>query len=118
MRAFIIVLSLFVLAGCGAQQHRSYGIQEESQLVVRGEQLVGASIAIGPSFSKVLTKEDLTPYEMGVPGAKNREEEDLETVTIKVTPGSHKVRLERDGAVLLEQELYFSQGQTREQRLR
>lgn len=118
MRAFIIALSLSVIAGCGAQQHRAYGIQEESQLVLRGEQLIGATIVIEPAFRKVVTKNDLTPYEMGVAGAKNREEEDLETVTVKVEPGTRKIRLERDGTVLLEQELYFSKGQTRELRLR
>lgn len=118
MRILLIGLSLVVLAGCGAQQHRAYGIEENSQLVIRAEQLVGATLSVAPSFHKLITADDLTSYQLGVLGAKNREVENLETVTVQVTPGSRRVRLERNGAVLLDQELYFVQGQTRELRIR
>lgn len=118
MRALLIGLAMVVLAGCGAQQKRTYGIEEESRLVVRAEQLVGATMTIEPSLRKSITKEDLTPYQMGIAGAKDPEEQNLETITVKVAPGTHRVKLERDGVVLLDQELYFGQGQTRELRIR
>jgi len=107
-----------VLAGCGAQQKRTFGLEEESLLVVRAVQLVGATVTVEPAFRRSITKEDLTPFQMGIAGAKDPEEQNLETITVKVTPGTHRVRVEKDGKVLLEQELFFSQGQTRELRIR
>jgi len=107
-----------VLAGCGAQQKRTFGLEEESLLVVRAVQLVGATVTVEPAFRRSITTEDLAPVQMGIAGAKDPEEQNLETITVKVTPGTHRVRVEKDGKVLLEQELFFSQGQTRELRIR
>lgn len=118
MRALLIGLAMAILAGCGAQQKRAYGIEEESRLVVRAEQLVGATVTIEPSFQKAITKDDLTPYQFGIGGVKDPEEQNLETITVKVAPGTHRVKIERNGAVLLDQQVYFSQGQTRELRIR
>lgn len=118
MRALLIGLMMVVVAGCGAQQKRTYGLEEGSLLVVRAAQLVGATMTIDPSYRRSIAKDDLTPYQMGIAGAKDPEEQNLETITVKVTPGTHRVKVEKDGAVLLDQELYFSQGQTRELRIR
>lgn len=118
MRALLIALAVTVLAGCGAQQQRTYGIEEESRLVVRAVHLVGSTVTVEPFFKKSITKEDLTPYQFGIAGAKDSEEQNLETITVKVSPGKHKVKVESNGAVVIDQELYFGQGQTRELRIR
>lgn len=118
MRWLATVLSLALVAGCGAQRHRVVGVEESTQLVVRAEQMIGDTVSVEPTFRKVITKDDLTPYQLGVLGAKDREEERLQTVTIKVSPGTHRVRVERGGVVLLDQEMYFGQGQTRELRVK
>jgi hypothetical protein len=118
MRRILICLALAMLAGCGAQQQRAYGIDQETLLVVRATQLVGATLTVEPSYKAAITKQDLTPYKFGIPGAADTENETLETVTIKVTPGTHRVKIELDGQVLLDQDLYFGQGQTRELRVR
>lgn len=118
MKKALIGLALVLLAGCGAQQQRSYGIDENTRLVVRSEQLVGTTLTIAPSFTKTITREDLTPYEFGIGGVKDKEVQNLETITVNVTPGAHHVKVERNGVAVLEQDLYFSQGQTRELRIR
>lgn len=118
MKKILVGMALTVLVGCGAQQQRAYGIEEESRLVVRAEQLVGATITIEPAFKKSITKDDLTPYAFGVPGAKDKEEQHLETITVKVDPGTRRVKVERNGIALIEQDMYFAQGQTRELRIR
>lgn len=117
MKRLLVGLSLVVLAACGAQQQRTYGIEEETQLVLRSEQLVGATVTIAPSFTKSITKDDLTPYRMGIAGVKDKEVQNLQTITLKVTPGTHRVTVERNGVAVLDQNLYFGQGQTRELRI-
>jgi hypothetical protein len=118
MKRFLIGLALAVLAGCGAQQQRTYGIEEETQLVLRSEHLVGNTVTIGPSFKKTIAEEDLTPFQMGIAGVNDREPQTLQTITLKVTPGTHHVKVERNGVPVLDTDLYFGKGQTREQRIR
>lgn len=118
MRNFLFAIALALLAGCGGQQQRTYGIEQESMVVIRAASLVGATVTIDPAFNKPITKEDLTPFAMGVAGVKDPENQVLETITVKVSPGTHRVKVERGGAVLLDQELYIGEGQTRELRVR
>lgn len=118
MRKIIACMFMVLLAACGGQQQRAGGIQEETMLIIRSEQLVGATVSVQPAFERVITEQDLTPYGMGVAGATDREEERLETLTIKVDAGTHRVKVTRGGNVVLDKELYFSQGQTRELRVR
>ena len=118
MKRFFIGLALVLLAACGAQQQRTYGLEEDTQLVLRSEQLVGITVTIGSSFNKTITEDDLTPYQMGIAGVKDREPQTLQTITIKVSPGTHRVKVERNGIAVLDQDLYFGKGQTREQRIR
>lgn len=117
MRMFLVVLAVIGLAGCGAQQQRAHGLEEDTTLVVRAEQLVGATLTVAPSFKKAIAKSDLTPYQFGVAGARDPEEQRLETISVKVPAGTHRVTVERNGAVLLNKDLYFNKGQTREVRL-
>jgi hypothetical protein len=118
MRTLSSLLLLALLAGCGAYETRSTGIDEQTTLVVRSESLVGATVAIDDGFSMVVSEENLTKYTMGVLGAADRENEKLETITISIDPGTHRVRVSRGGNVLADKQLHFTQGQTRELRVR
>lgn len=118
MRTLFSLLLLVFLAGCGAFEERSVGIEEDTTLIVRSESLVGATVQIGDEFSMVVAKEDLTKYTMGILGVNDRENERLETITITVDAGTHRVRISRGGTVLADRELHFTQGQTRELRIR
>jgi hypothetical protein len=118
MKKIFAFVLLGMLAGCGAQQQRASGIEEETLLVLRAEQMVGTTVVVAPSFRRAITKDDLTPYKFGLLGAADPEEQRLETVTVKVEPGKHQVTVTRDGATVLDKELYFNKGQTRELRIR
>ena len=118
MRTLFSLFLLVLLAGCGAYEERSTGIDEQTTLVVRSESLVGATIAIDDGFSMVVSKDNLTKYTMGVVGVNDRENEKLETITISVDPGTHRVRVSQGGTVLADKQLHFTQGQTRELRVR
>ncbi|GHD20873.1 hypothetical protein GCM10007052_30950 [Halioglobus japonicus] len=86
-------------------------------LVLRSEVLVGSTITIGESFRKVVNESDLTPYEIGVLGAKDRENENLETITLKVDEGSQRITVQKNSQVVVDKTMYFSKGQTREIRV-
>lgn len=118
MKKIVAIVLMTLLTACGAQQQRVSGIQEETLLVLRAEHMVGSTVAVDPSFRRVITKDDLTPYRLGVLGAADREEEGLETVTVKVEPGTRRVTVTRDGTTVMDKELYFNNGQTRELRIR
>lgn len=118
MRTLVSLLLLTLLAGCGAYEERTIGIDEQTTLVVRSESLVGATVAIDDGFSMVVSEDDLTKYTMGVLGATDRENENLETITISIDPGTRRVRVSRGDTVLADKQFHFTQGQTRELRIR
>lgn len=117
MKGSIVVLFAILLVGCGGTQHRTVGIEESTTLLIRAESLVGLTVSIEHGLTRVIQKEDLTPYRMGVSGAANKEEESLETVTFKVETGHLKVTVSRGSNVIVTRQMQFSNGQTRELRV-
>lgn len=63
-------------------------------------------------------EENLTSFQTGVLGVKDRENESLETIVIDVNDGSQLVTIKSDGYKVFEKELYIGKGQTREVRIR
>lgn len=118
MRTFFSLLLLVFLAGCGAYEERSTSIEEQTMLIVRSESLVGTTVAIDDGFSMVVGEDDLTKYTMGIAGVTDPENQNLETITISIDAGTHRVRVSRGGTVLADKQLHFTQGQTRELRVR
>ena len=109
-----VVLSFFLVA-CGSPvQKKSIGLDESTLFIVRSESLQGATISIGDSFKKEITKYDLTPYETGIWGAKDRAFEGLETLILKIDAGTHQITIKRNSESVFDKSLYFSIGQTRE----
>lgn len=117
MRKLFLFALITMLTACGGTQHRTTGIEESTMLVIRGETLVGLTVSIEPGITRLIQKDDLTPYSMGVLGAKDKEEENLETVTFKVETGLLDIKVSKAGAVILSRQMQFSQGQTRELRI-
>ncbi len=118
MKIGFVVLLTALLAGCGGYQERTVGVEEETLLIIRGETLVGLTVSLDDGFTKVVGEDDLTEYKMGILGAANSEEEDLETITLKVDSGQHRVTVSRAGTTLLDKMVHFTNGQTRELRVR
>jgi len=118
MRITLTIVFMALLAGCGAYQERTTGIEEETMLVIRGESLVGLTVSIDTGFSTVIGEDDLTEFKMGVLGAANSEAEDLETITLKIDSGQHRVSVTGGGTTHIDKVFQFTHGQTRELRIR
>lgn len=113
-----LIVVMLIISACGGQQQRVAGIDQDTMLIIRSEKLVGLSLAIGDGYARTIESKDLTPFELGVLGAKDREEEHLQTMTVKVDPGERRVTVSNSSQVLYDKRLYLSQGQTREIRIR
>lgn len=108
-----------VISSCGTtQQQSASGIEEETLLVLRSESLVGVSVQLDELAPVLISRDQLTPYRIGVLGASNSENEDLETATFKVDSGSHRVIAKKGSTILFSRDLQFLQGQVREIRIR
>ena len=118
MRISFTIVFMALLAGCGGYQEKTVGVEEETTLIIRGESLVGLTVTIDSGFTMVIGEDNLTEFKMGVLGAANSEAEDLETITMKVDSGQHRVTISGNGTTHIDKVLHFTHGQTRELRLR
>jgi len=118
VKNILIVTLALVLSACGAYNEKTAGIEEDTILVLRSESLVGLSVEITPSFSRVVTAEDLTKFTMGMAGVRDSENQNLETITLKVESGTQRLTIHQNGATVYDRELHFAHGQTRELRIR
>jgi hypothetical protein len=111
-------MTALLFTACGAYNEKTVGIEEETMLVLRSETLVGLSVEITPSFSRVITEDDLTKFRMGIGGVNDSENQNLETITLKVESGTQRLTVTRHGVAIYKQDLHFTHGQTRELRIR
>ena len=118
MRKIFVIVIATVLVGCGAQQQRVAGIEEDTTLIIRGETLIGLTVSVTPGFSRVIGEGDLTEFTMGIGGVNDSENQNLETITLKVESGLQRLTVTKNGSIILDKELHFTHGQTREMRIR
>ena len=118
VKNILIAVLAVVLSACGAYNEKATGIEEDTILVLRSESLVGLSVEISPSFSRVVTEDDLTKFTMGIGGVSDSENQNLETITLKVEGGTQRLTIRRNGVAVYDRDLHFVLGQTRELRIR
>lgn len=118
LKVISFCLATLLISACGSIQKVETGVIEQSKLVLRSETLVGTKVRIGDSFAMTISKDDLTPFKMGVLGVSDSENEKLETLTFEVNEGNQRVTVTSGNIILLNKELYFGKGQTRELRIR
>ncbi len=118
MKNILLVMLGLTLSACGAYNEKTAGIEEDTILVLRSESLIGLSVEITPSFSRVVTADDLTKFTMGMAGVSDSENQNLETITLKVESGMQRLTIRRNGATVYDRDLHFTHGQTRELRIR
>ena len=118
MKNVLIAMLALALSACGAYNEKTAGIEEDTILVLRSESLVGLSIEITPGFSRVIAAEDLTKFTMGMAGVTDSENQNLETITLKVESGTQRLTVRKNGTKVYDRDLYFAHGQTRELRIR
>ena len=109
----VCVLIAVFLAGCGGQVQREAGVEPQSLLIIKSEKLLGSRVQIDDTFYRVVKRGDLTPYETGVWGVKDREDEGLDIMTIQVEPGERRIQVSENGRMLIDRKMYFSKGQQR-----
>jgi len=80
--------------------------------------LVGLTVSVTPGFSRVIGGDDLTEFTMGMGGVTDSENQNLETITLKVESGLQRLTVTKNGSIILDKELHFTHGQTRELRIR
>ena len=110
------ILLATMLAACGGRQQSQSGVEPDTVLHLYGADLVGAEVAVAGKVVLV-SESDLVPYPIPVGGAKDVEKERLQHVVIRLNPGTHHLVIRRDSGVLVDRQLYFSNGQTRELRV-
>jgi len=119
MRIIAIVFLSMMLLACGAPiQKSTTGLVEDTQLILVGEQLTGLNVAIGTIVNKKIGRSDLERYRFGVLGSADSERENMHKVTFIIKAGEHRVVVSDGDAVMYDKVLYFSDGQTREVRIR
>ena len=118
IKVFYPVIIVFFLSSCGGAQKYEGGITQQPTLIVRSELLVGHRIDVGPTFSLLISKADLTAYKLGILGSKDSEIEGLQTIVLEVESGSQSVKVSEGSSMVYDKTLYFSDGQTREIRIR
>lgn len=118
MRSLFSILALVFISGCGAQQQLVTAALEKTEIVFLGPQLVGATLSIDDTFKSTVRREDLIAYKMGVLGVTDRDDERFERVAVTVDPGTHRVRVDFEGKVLFDENLYVGRGQVREVRIK
>ncbi len=118
MKFFYTFLLTLLLGGCGGMQQYETGIEQQPKLIIRSEVMIGNTIEVGENFNLLVSKENLTPYPLGILGAKNSANEQLQTVVLEVASGTQSIRISNGSTVLYQKDLYFSDAQTREIRIR
>ena len=111
----IVLVGMLLLAAC-SQQSLQESDAEKTVLVLRAERLVGMVLELDQQ-SRLISASDLVPYAVNRRGIRDVEGEELETMVVPVSPGSHRVRVTRDGDVLEELTMAFRQDQARELRI-
>jgi|TARA_B110000902_G_scaffold251404_1_gene311623 hypothetical protein len=117
IRIFYTGVLVLFLSACGGLQKYEAGIAQQAKLILRGEALVGCRVDVGPRFSLLVSKSDLTAYEFGVLGSKDSETESLQTIVLEVESGSQSVKVSYGTSMIYDKTLYFSDGQTRDIRI-
>ena len=118
IKIFCTAILTLCLSACGGLQKYEAGISQQATLIIRSEVLVGHRVEVGPEFSLMISKTDLTAYKFGILGSKDSENEGLQAVVFEVESGSQSVKVSAGSGIVYDKVLYFSDGQTREIRFR
>jgi hypothetical protein len=114
----MVVVSI-LLTACGAPAITSnQSISQQAGVRLVSNELVGSQVIIDGRSGVEIVKSSLVKYTMGVAGAADAEEEGLDVYVIDLMPGMHTIIVLKNGVTILEKELYLSDGQTKELRVK
>jgi len=116
MKRWLAMCVVWLLVSCGAPQPQNTAPQHAS-IVLRAEQLVGMVVELDRKRIEI-NQSLLVPYAVNMRGVEDLPGEQLQTMVLKVSPGSHRVKITRGDQVLEELTMAFMSGQARELRIR
>lgn len=115
MRKISVALALVLIFGCAsAPVTTSRGILEDTKIVILAQELVGAQVFVNQQPLGRLEKNDLQKYRFGVMGVRNSERENLQAFSISVPSGMVDLRLVKGGRVIMNRQIFMSEGQIKE----
>lgn len=119
MKKIICLFLTMFLVACGSNVQRNQtGIEHEQKVVIIADVLVNSSISVAAIANHIIAKQDLTPYQTGIAGAADAEDENRQILVIKLDQGSHKLSIKApSGKVRFSKEIYLADGQVRTIRL-
>lgn len=114
MKYFMLVV-LFVMAGCGSTvQKSSVGYNEQTEIHLIAQELIGLNVSLGDAYSKVIEPSDLEKYQLNIFGTKRSERGEMELIILKAEKGQNRLTITEGNVVVYDKVLYLNQGQKRE----
>ncbi len=105
--AFSMALAL---TACGARSTNEYGLEESTGVMLVGERLEGLRIEIDDVYNRTITSDEITRT-LGAWTARRNKEEKMQRTLIEIASGRHGLKVFSDGVLILEKEVYLSDGQ-------
>ena len=117
-KTLLLICSSIFLFGCGANVNTTSGKENQQYIILMAENLVGYKVSVGQAVNYKILGENLMPYEMGLLGVTDSEEEKLERLKIKIDQGTQKLVIKNKvGKIIYSKDIYLSAGQVRKIRI-
>jgi hypothetical protein len=114
MKSLTLVF-VVLLAACAAVPTTTVRtLDEQNRITVLAEDLVGARIDLKGGASVLIAREDLDKFRFGVLGVKNSRREDLDSFTMQLEPGRHRVTVTLPDGSISERSIVVVAGQNAE----
>ena len=114
MKSWTLVF-VVLLAACAAVPTTTVRtLDEQNKITVLAKDLVGARIDVSGGASVLIAKEDLNKFRFGVLGVKNSIREDLDSFTMQLEPGRHRVTVALPDGSVSERSILVVAGQNAE----
>lgn len=118
MKNIIAIVSVMFLVACGAPvNNATQGFEEFTGVIIIADTLVGKTIFIDGN-QQVITQDQLDKYDMGIAGSKDAEIEGMDVLSLELSQGDHELVVTNDGVIIFQKNVYVSDGQLRELRIK
>ncbi len=118
MKKIAITLLALLLVACGAPVNTTQlGYHEATGVQIIADTLIGKVIFVDGE-QILIKKGTLDRFQMGIAGSKNSELEGMDVLFLELEQGNHSLVLTDNGVILFEKEVYLSNGQVKELRIK
>jgi len=119
MKKILTILCIsFFMTACGAPAiNYEKGLDQKTGVRLVAASLVGKSLSVNGNSTDI-SQSSLTTFTMGIVGSKDSDLEGMEVLFMELNQGSHSVVLTDAGVIVLDEEIYLSEGQIRDLRVK